>query len=298
MNNDGFQRLQSAEDASVNFVKMHPDGGMFEARYVRRSDEYVVVYLSSQTGCRQACRMCHLTATRQMTATGATREDFLQQAQAVLNWHDALSRPAASVHFNFMARGEPLENECLVNGSMELLQDLGIEATRRGMSPRFLVSTIMPTAIRGRRLAQFFPIIQPEIYYSIYSTSSSFRRRWLPRAMEVDEAIRMLSDYQQMSRKLVKLHWAFIEGQNDDIESLGEMCQLVLESRLRVDVNIVRFNPPAGMDAGESSEEIIQRNAAFLRKHLPMSRVDVVPRVGFDVKASCGMFMRDTDLER
>jgi hypothetical protein len=35
---------------------------------------------------------------------------------------------------------------------------------------------------------------------------------------------------------------------------------------------------------------VIQRNAAIYRSRLPNARVGVIPRVGFDVAASCGMF--------
>lgn len=35
---------------------------------------------------------------------------------------------------------------------------------------------------------------------------------------------------------------------------------------------------------------MVQRNAAIYRSRLPNARVGVIPRVGFDVAASCGMF--------
>src|SRR5687767_10908171 len=64
-------------DASVNFVRA-ADVGRIEARYVRRTDDYVVVYLSSQTGCRQACRMCHLTATGQTKLRDPTHAELVE----------------------------------------------------------------------------------------------------------------------------------------------------------------------------------------------------------------------------
>lgn len=72
--------LHSQEDASVNFIWRGEYPGMLEARYVRRSPEYFVCYLSSQSGCKQACRFCHLTATKQTSLIDVPIADILNQA--------------------------------------------------------------------------------------------------------------------------------------------------------------------------------------------------------------------------
>ena len=71
-----FVGTASSVDASVNWVR-EADIGRVEARYVRRSDDYFVVYLSSQTGCVQACRMCHLTASGQTQLRNVTLDELL-----------------------------------------------------------------------------------------------------------------------------------------------------------------------------------------------------------------------------
>ena len=69
-----FTKHQSGQDASVNWDRP-ADVGRLEARYVRRCPDYFVVYLSSQTGCSQGCRMCHLTATGQTRLRDVTFDE-------------------------------------------------------------------------------------------------------------------------------------------------------------------------------------------------------------------------------
>jgi adenine C2-methylase RlmN of 23S rRNA A2503 and tRNA A37 len=284
-----FEAAHSSIDASVNFVRA-VDVGRIEARYVRRSDAYFVVYLSSQTGCAQACRMCHLTATGQTRLRNATFEEILEQADVVLAHQRALA-PARSVHFNFMARGEPLSSPVILHRSAELFDALQRRARAIGVRSRFLVSTILPNDLGDVALEDVFDGLPPEIYYSLYSTDDRFRRRWLPNAIPVEDALDRLADWQRASYKIVKLHYAFIEGENDAEADVHGVCDAVERRGLYVHVNIVRYNPPSERHGRESSEAVIQRNAALLSTRLPNARVRVIPRVGFDVQASCGMFV-------
>lgn len=290
-----FQILQSQQDESVNFVQQAPVG-FFEARYVRRKPEYFSLYLSSQSGCAQACRMCHLTATGQNKLVDAQSTDYWAQATKVFDWYDAQTQPAEGVHFNFMARGEAFANkDFLLNANM-ILNDLGLLAVNRGLVPRFLISTIMPETINGARLARMFPLITPEIYYSLYSTKESFRRKWLPRAMPVVDALAMLRDYQDSKRIVPKLHWPFIAGENDSVEDVVNICQAVRAAGLQANLAIVRYNPYNASFGEESSDYVIQRNKQLMEEMLPGSRVKVITRVGLDVKASCGTFVTAQDM--
>lgn len=289
---NGLTVLKSKEDDSVNFVSRGDAPGFFEARYVRRRPDYFVAYLSSQSGCAEACRMCHLTATGQSSYVDALPKDFLSQAQRVLEWYDQSGKEAKAVHFNFMARGEPLKNPWLEKAGDKVLEPLAAEALSRSLFPRYLISTIMPVGLRNNfRLTDSFKVFHPEIYYSIYGVDEKFRKRWLPSAMPVNDALLILKDYQEMTSKIPKLHWAFIRGQNDSAESMARLCEAVNSFGLRVDVNIVRYNPYSEKYGEESSEDVIYRNAEILKSSLLLSNVQIVKRVGFDIKASCGMFV-------
>lgn len=286
-------QLKSELDASVNFVQPHEDGGYFESRYVTRGGDYFVVYLSSQTGCKHGCRMCHLTATNQKMDTNATVEDYIAQAARVFNWYDEHGdrENIKQVHFNWMSRGEVFANDAMFTQNQKIFSALDAMAKARFLTSRFLLSTIMPKRLGRTDLAFMLRPIQPEIYYSIYSLDPEFRKKWLPAAMDPIQALEMLAGYQRNSRKLLKLHWAFIKDENDSEASVQAICDAVKKIGLRVDINIVRYNPASSSYGEESWEDVIEDRVAQLKAELPDAKIKVIPRVGFDVAASCGMFV-------
>jgi 23S rRNA (adenine2503-C2)-methyltransferase len=273
--------MESTIDQSVNFVE---DAliGFTESRYVRKVDDYFIAYLSSQTGCNRGCAFCHLTATDQTRSLDCTHEDFMQQARTVMS-HYAKDRPARYMHWNFMARGEALANKWLVDNATELLMDLGKMSLDYGVKPKFNISTIMPLTMR-RRLIDIFPIITPTIYFSMYSADDAWRKRWMPAAMPVDEAIEQLKEYQRISKKTIKVHGAFIQGENDSPAQIDAMVDKLRD--ITVEFNIVRYNPLTPEQCSESPELLSIQ--AHLNDHFPTK---IIPRVGPDVQAACGMFV-------
>jgi adenine C2-methylase RlmN of 23S rRNA A2503 and tRNA A37 len=285
-----FTAYRSRQDASVNWDRP-ADVGRLEARYVRRCADYFVVYLSCQTGCAQGCRMCHLTATGQTRTRDATVAEMLEQARIVLDHYRREEPPARTVHFNFMARGEPLASRVVLAESDRLLGELSQLAVALNLRPRHLISSIYPKELGDRRLEDIFVVQHPEFHYSIYSMSERFRRRWLPKALPAEAALDRLSSWQRSTQKIITLHHAYIAGENDAEGDVHAICDALEARRLMTHINIVRYNPHDPARHGvEPPEDVIERNAAIYRSRLPSARVSVIARVGFDVAASCGMF--------
>lgn len=292
---------KSEMDQSVNFEHRFEDHpGLLEARYVQRDPDYFIVYLSSQTGCKQACRMCWLTATGQTELRDVTVEEYLSQAERVFEHYATLVREnsrwasATKVHFNFMARGEPFANKHFIENADEILRGLKAIADRWCLDSKFLISTIFPKTFDQYELTDVFkdPAVRPEIYYSLYSTDRDFRRKWLPKAIEPSIAMTLLARWNRSTGKVPKIHYAFIDGENDSLGDVLRCVELVKQYQLPVNWNIVRYNPPEGHYSKEPVEGHIQYLAGFIRRHLPDSKVKVIPRVGSDVKASCGTFLK------
>jgi 23S rRNA (adenine2503-C2)-methyltransferase len=283
--------LHSELDNSVNFV-IPTNVGFLESRYVRRRDEYFITYLSSQTGCNQGCRMCHLTATNQRKFVNTSHDQFIAQARLVLD-HYKTKLPAKLMHYNYMARGEPLENPGLLSSSSSLFESLNLLASEYGdFAVKHIISTIMPKTMLNLELSEIFAgHILPEIYYSLYSFDLDFRKKWLPNAIAPGLALDKLLKWQQVTSKRPKIHYAFISGENDRESDIETICNEINRRDLQVDINVVRYNPYSSRYGDESSIQVIERNMSIFENLLPPSKIQLVTKVGFDVKASCGMFV-------
>lgn len=288
-------RLDSTEDLSTNFV-FEEDGSAFrEARYVRRTDDYFIVYLSSHDGCRMGCRFCHLTATKQVSFNETSFEGFMAQADAVLAHYDAVRNVqgnALRVHFNWMARGEPLANYGMLANFEKYIRPALLErAHARSLDARFLISSIIPRAgLHATDLAACFKSPDTTLYYSLYSMRPKFRRAWLPNAMDPNEALDLLARWQTVTGNTLALHWAFIAGENDDDGTVDEIIEAVTSRNLRAKFNLVRYNPASPAHGREPDEATLHRQFARIQAALGDHGSRIVPRVGVDVKASCGMF--------
>jgi adenine C2-methylase RlmN of 23S rRNA A2503 and tRNA A37 len=287
-----YFRLNSTLDKSVNFFRNTDDGGKIETRFVQRDDDKFIVYLSSMTGCDKACRFCHLTQTGQTMARHLSQEEILEQAITVL---DAMHPEKADLlHFNFMARGEPLSNPKV---NKELFKQLAAVAGSYGYACRIKISTILPTDIVSDNGKHLFDKDCPpvDIYYSLYNTDHEWRKRWMPKALSAIEGMAWLRRFQALTNNRVILHWALIENENDRPDIWNCAFDMAKRAGLEIDFNLVRYNP-ANDKSKEAPETALQRlledAAATIRGQ---KRVKLVSRVGFDVAASCGMFLAGDD---
>jgi 23S rRNA (adenine2503-C2)-methyltransferase len=288
--------IKSHIDQSVNFIDKK-EIGYLESRFVRRVDDYFITYLSSQTGCDQACRMCHLTSTGQNKFQDTKIKEFIAQAQPVLSHYDELVKSgnpqAKSMHYNFMARGEPLNNPVFRDKekAYNLLKELRHLSEIRNLSPRFLISSIIPKTFEDVEFEDIFGAIHPNIYYSLYSMNEKFRKKWLNKALDPNKALQKLARWEQITQSPSKIHFALIEGENDSEKDMLDICKAVKSHGMNPNFNIVRYNPASAKYGAEPSEEVVKRNAGIIESELG-NKVKVIPRVGTDVYASCGMFIK------
>lgn len=275
----------------MNWTRPVEDGGLFECRYVRRDDDYFIAYLSSHSGCRQACRFCHLTQTGQTTFQAARLHDLTDQLRVVLRHYDREARPAQRVNVNFMARGEPLSSHELHENFQIFGNVLRSEAVSRNLDPMINISTIFPKDAADVDLAETFKGQPVTLFWSLYSLDERFRRRWLPKAQKPEIAMERLLRWQAATGGRVVLHWALIEGENDADETFSSIADFVAASGLDARFNLVRYNPHSARTGAEAPDDRYEAALDRIGSAMKVPGSRIVPRVGFDVNASCGMFV-------
>lgn len=294
-----------------NSVNIEIDG--FEARFVQRDPSYFIIYVSSQKGCNQSCRMCHLTHTGQTDMTQATEKDFLNQVNEVMdvvldNWMKKkidLSK-ITHVHVNFMARGEPMLNPTVTCKWSELehtLSNAVCNALDKLLTVHYLISTIFPydvtvaDAWKNKLIFQGFAESgnPPRIYYSAYPGEPDIRKKWLPNARSLLNGVTNWARYiwtlENNGHDVVnKLHFPVIKNVTDNLDYhkqfINVLDSLGLPGR---HVNLIRYNPIREDHSEEASEQTYEAVAQLYRDH--GHHVKIIPRVGTDVKASCGTFI-------
>lgn len=290
-----LKTMCSNEDWSVNFIA---DNGV-EARYVRRVEDYFIAYLSSHNGCNKSCRFCHLTQTKQTDFEHVTIDEYLQQAKEVLEYYDNVARlfqgEARKVNFNFMSRGEPFANKYLLEDAKKLISSLYNLAKSYGLEEvNFNLSSILPKELEEKSIAEVLKGTEDytvTVYYSLYSLDEDFRKRWIPKSINPDLAFKQLKEWQENGGKIA-LHWAYIKDVNDSEKDLNDILEKVKEYNLKPKFNLVRYNPFSDEQGVESDEQVLISNFEKLKEVLNHPHSRMVPRVGFDVKASCGMFIQ------
>lgn len=303
--------IYSKQDQSFNII--FKNGA--EARFVRRDSKFVI-YVSSQGGCKQACRFCHLTQKGLTNEYCMSAEEIEAQAFAVYKHAVETLKPfeVSRIHINFMARGDAFLNDAVFEPKLytDIEQSFWLEGQDNwvGVVPiKYNVSTIMPDSVdikeRVRKLAQIRGEYRVDIrlYWSLYSMDGDFRRRWMPRAAAPSDVHRWISRALDHNYYMpIRTHLALIKDTNDGIDAIDAMVKFCYMIPCYEGTNIVAYNPFDDKSEETEQERIDEIMVQFRRqysfyldasKHLhpcQFNPIKQISRVGFDVQASCGLF--------
>jgi 23S rRNA (adenine2503-C2)-methyltransferase len=271
----------SALDGTRKFLLQLPDGETVETVLMPREGHHTVC-ISSQVGCRFACKFC-LTARRGLIRNlGA--DEIVQQVLHV--------RPFAGgggLNIVFMGMGEPLDNFAAV-----------VQAVRVLTSPRLATIgarriTVSTTGLPDRIRALADLDLRVRLALSLNASNDADRRRIMPVSGRhtLAETLDAALDFARRTRHHVTLEYVLLRGVTDRPED-AERLRTLAGPGAPFKLNLIPFNPDARLRYGRPERERVEAFRARLEGCF--RSVTVRWSQGIDIDAACGqLFGRRAD---
>ena len=275
-------RESVSSDGTRKLLLTWPDRAAVETVWIPEARRQTVC-VSSQVGCPVGCAFCAsgLTGLERNLSAGEIVEQVLR-ARGLLR--QATADPAARLtNVVFMGMGEPLANYDAVLKAVQIINaPWGLCIGAR----KITISTVgLPKQIR--RLAD--EDLQLNLALSLHAPEENLRRELIPWAKApLAEVLDACRHYFERTGREITLEYVLLAGVNDrpiHARKLG-----LIARRLRANVNVLRYNPVAGLPFEPPNAEAVRDFQQRLREmavnaHVRKSR-------GQDVNAACGQLRR------
>jgi len=264
-------RRSEAADGTRKLLLEFPDGAAVETVHIpsRRPGRGATLCVSSQAGCPVGCPFCASGALglRRNLAAHEILEQYLRGR--------ALGELSRSV---VMGIGEPLLNAASVVAALRLVNaELGLGARR------ITVSTVgFPD--RVRRLAEEHPPFQLAI--SLHTPDQEQRDRLVPAmaGVPIIEVVAAGDAWFETTGREVTYEIALLGGENDSPGHAQRLARLL--ARRRATLNLIPYNPVAGMPFARPEPAAVERFRAALEAQGLVATVRWSR--GLEADAACG----------
>jgi len=271
-------RRAEAADGTTKLLLRWTDGATSECVLIPDGERRTAC-ISTQVGCPVGCLFCASGLDgleRQLTAG-----QIVEQAMRVRELCDEGERLSNVV---FMGLGEPLANYAATVAAVRTIN------ASWGMAVGARKITVSTVGLPGpmRKLAD--EALQITLALSLHAPTDELRRQIIPWAERVNIAalVEACQYFFERTGREVTLEYVLLGGVNDAETHARELAGVA--RRIRSNVNLIVYNPVAGLPFQRPSDAAAERFLAALRDrgvnaHLRRSR-------GLDVDAACGQLRR------
>jgi len=271
------EKFVSKIDGTVKYLMKLGDGEYVEC-VIMFYKHGISMCISSQIGCNMGCKFCASTIGGKIR--DLTSAEMLGQVMTAQN--DLGERIS---HIVIMGMGEPLENYDAV---VKFLRNVNDE---RGLNIGLRHITVSTCGMVPNMLKLAHENMQITLTVSLHAPNNEIRSKIMPinRKYPIEEVLRAIDQYIEISTRRVSIEYAMIAGVNDSLE-----CARELASHFRgklIHVNLIPVNPISEDGFQRSSDDNLQNFEEELKK----SKINVTIRrkMGSDINASCGQLRKN-----
>lgn len=247
-------------------------GGVIESVYIPEDDR-ATLCVSTQAGCKMACRFC-------MTGTLGFHGSLT--ATDILNQVFSIPESETLTNLVYMGEGEPMDNLDAVLRSIEVLT----APWGCAWSPkRITVSSVGLVP----ELKRFLDTCECHLAISLHNPFAIERRQIMPieQRYPLSEVIALLRQYDFSHQRRVSFEYICWGGVNDTPKHANELLRLLRGLECRV--NLIRFHEGVERDFPASDE----KQMVWMRDYLTEKGLTTTIRRsrGEDILAACGMLV-------
>ncbi len=258
-------------DGSEKYLFALSDSNTIETVLLRESSR-ATVCLSSQSGCQLSCKFC---------ATGFLKFQRNLTAGEIVDQVLKITRVSGRIsNIVFMGMGEPLYNYAHVLRAVRILAASG--GLNIGIRKQTISTCGIPDGIKMLSMED----IHPRLAVSLHAGCDNLRKRLMPIASKhsLSELVSVMKFYQQKTGRRITIEYCMISGVNDSLSEAHSLSALLRP--LRVNVNLIEYNPHSGCDFRGSSSVAIGAFKDFLMS----SGIETIVRYrrGRGICAACG----------
>lgn len=269
---------QESADGTTKLLLRWPDGATSECVLIPEAPRNTAC-ISTQVGCPVGCVFCAsgLGGLQRNLTAGQIVEQAMRVRQLV-GGEERLS------NIVFMGLGEPLANyDATVQAIRTINADWGMNIGAR----KITVSTVgLPKQMK--RLAD--ENLQITLALSLHAPNDELRRKLIPWAerISMESLIEAARYYFDQTGREITLEYILLSGVNDLLEHALELAKV--SRKMRSNVNLIPYNPVAGLPYERPSKERVHQFVLKLRErginaHVRKSR-------GLDIDSACGQLRR------
>lgn len=270
------RRTELSSDGTRKFLFGLGDGHAVESVLIPDEDRRTLC-ISSQVGCRQACRFC-LTA-RSGFARNLRSFEILDQVIAVSRMlRQEGGRDLTNIVL--MGMGEPLDNFDEVMRTLRLLtspRGLGMSPRRITLSTAGLVPQMDLLGRAGTRV---------NLAISLNASSDEVRTRIMPvnGRWPLAELLAACRRFPLEPRRRITFEYVLLKDVNDSAEDARRVVKLL--HGIRCKVNLIPFNPfPGSGFERPDADAVLRFQQVLLDRHMT---APVRESRGRDISAACG----------
>lgn len=277
-NVDIERKLESSIDETVKYLyRLNQDNEFIES-VLMRYHYGDTVCVSTQVGCRMACRFC---ASGQNGLTRClTASEMLSQITAAQQ--DTGRRVS---HIVMMGMGEPFDN---YDNAIRFIR-LATNEKGLNLSARHITLSTCGVVKGIRRFAEEgLPVT---LSVSLHAPNDNIRDSIMPvnKSWGVDEVLESAGDYAKATGRRVSYEYAMFKGVNDSDDNARELAKRLKGTLSHV--NLIPGNQVDENDLVASDSARVKRFADILDKNgIPTT---VRRTLGSDINASCGQLRKE-----